>query len=106
LRGYSKVFYGTEALLLQSELRLPVSPDRSFNLALFADYGSLRIRGADPILDTFGNIVVDYNKWLYHGDIGAGLRFDVKQLGFRSIRLDFAHGKGSNHTSFGIGQSF
>jgi len=106
LRGYSQVFYGTEALLLQSELRLPVSPDRSFNLALFADYGSLRIRGADPILDTFGNIVVDYNKWLYHGDIGAGLRFDVKQLGFRSIRLDFAHGKGSNHTSFGIGQSF
>jgi outer membrane protein assembly factor BamA len=106
LRGYSQVFYGTEALLLQSELRLPVSPDRSFNLALFADYGSLRIRGADPLLDTFGNIVVDYNKWLYHGDIGAGLRFDVKQLGFRSIRLDFAHGKGSNHTSFGIGQSF
>jgi outer membrane protein assembly factor BamA len=106
LRGYSQVFYGTEALLLQSELRLPVSPDRSFNLALFADYGSLRIRGADPILDTFGNIVVDYNKWLYHGDVGAGLRFDVKQLGFRSIRLDFAHGKGSNHTSFGIGQSF
>jgi len=106
LRGYSQVFYGTEAILLQSELRVPVSPDRSFNFALFGDFGSLRIRGADPILDTFGNTVVDYNKWLYHGDVGVGLRFDVKQLGFRSIRLDFARGKGSNHTSFGIGQSF
>jgi outer membrane protein assembly factor BamA len=106
LRGYSQVFYGTEALLLQSELRLPLSPDRSFNVALFADYGTLRIRGADPILDNFGNVVVNYDQWLYHADVGAGLRFDVKQLGFRSIRLDFAHGKGTNHTSFGIGQSF
>jgi len=106
LRGYSQVFYGTEALLLQSELRFPLSPDRSFNVAVFGDYGSLRIRGADPIVDTFGNIVVDYNKWLYHGDVGVGLRFDVKQLGFRSIRLDFARGKGTTHTSFGIGQSF
>jgi outer membrane protein assembly factor BamA len=106
LRGYSQVFYGTEALLFQSELRVPLSPDRSFNLAFFTDYGSLRIRGADPLLDTFGNVVVDYNQWLYHLDAGFGLRFDVKQLGFRSIRLDFAHGKGTNHTSFGIGQSF
>jgi outer membrane protein assembly factor BamA len=107
LRGYSQVFYGTEALLLQSELRLPLSPDRSFNIALFSDYGSLRIRGADPLLDNFGNVVVDYNKWLYHFDMGVGLRFDVKQLGFRSIRLDFARGAGgTNHTSFGIGQSF
>jgi hypothetical protein len=57
-------------------------------------------------LDTFGNIIVDYNKWLYHADVGFGLRFDVKQLGFRSIRIDFARGKGTNHTSFGIGQSF
>jgi len=27
-------------------------------------------------------------------------------LNFRSIRLDFAKGKGTTHTSFGIGQSF
>ncbi len=106
LRGYSQVFYGTEAVLLQSELRFPILADRSFNLALFGDYGSLRIRGAEPIVDQFGNVIVDYNRWLYHGDIGAGVRFDVRQLGFRSIRLDFARGKGSTHTSFGIGQSF
>jgi outer membrane protein assembly factor BamA len=106
LRGYSQVFYGTEAVLLQSELRVPLSPDRSFNLAFFGDMGTLRIRGADPIVDNFGNVVVNYNQWLYHGDIGAGLRFDVKQLGFRSIRLDFARGQGTFHTSFGVGQSF
>jgi outer membrane protein assembly factor BamA len=106
LRGYSEVFYGTQEILVQSELRYPLTQDRSFNLAFFGDYGSLRIRGAEPILDQFGNVVVDYNKWLYHGDMGVGIRFDVKQLNFRSIRLDFARGKGTTHTSFGIGQSF
>jgi hypothetical protein len=106
LRGYSEVFYGTQEILVQSELRYPLTQDRSFNLAFFGDYGSLRIRGAEPILDQFGNVVVDYNKWLYHGDVGVGIRFDVKQLNFRSIRLDFARGKGTTHTSFGIGQSF
>jgi len=106
LRGYSEVFYGTQEILLQSELRYPLTQDRSFNLAFFGDYGSLRIRGADPILDQFGDTVVNYNQWLYHGDVGLGIRFDVKQLNFRSIRLDFAKGKGTTHTSFGIGQSF
>jgi outer membrane protein assembly factor BamA len=106
LRGYSQVFYGTEELLLQSELRIPLTSDRKFGIALFGDYGALRIRGATPILDTFGNVVVDYNKFLYHGDAGIGIRFDVPQLGFKSIRLDFAKGKGTAHTSFGIGQSF
>ena len=106
LRGYSEVFYGTQEILLQSELRYPLTQDRSFNLAVFGDYGSLRIRGAEPILDQFGNVIVNYNDWLYHGDVGVGIRFDVKQLNFRSIRLDFAKGKGTTHTSFGIGQSF
>ena len=106
LRGYSQVFYGTEELLLQSELRVPVSPDRKFNVALFYDYGGQKIRGAQPIVDQFGNIVVDYSKFLYRTDVGFGLRFDVPQLGFKSIRLDFARGKSGGHTSFGIGQSF
>jgi outer membrane protein assembly factor BamA len=106
LRGYSDVFYGTEALLGQVELRYPLTKDRKFSLAGFYDYGALRIRGAQPILDNFGNTVVDYNQLLYHTDAGIGLRFDVPQLGFRSIRLDFARGKNSTHTSFGIGQSF
>jgi outer membrane protein assembly factor BamA len=105
LRGYSQVFYGTEALLGQTELRIPLSSDRKFSLAIFGDYGSLRIRGAQP-LASFGLIDPDYNNWLYHGDIGTGLRFDIPQLGFRSIRIDIAKGKNSTHTSFGIGQSF
>ena len=106
LRGYSEVFYGTEELLAQAELRIPVSPDRKFNVALFYDYGGQRIRGAQPITDVFGNVIVDYNQFLYRTDAGIGLRFDVPQLGFKSIRLDFAKGKAGGHTSFGIGQSF
>jgi len=105
LRGYSQVFYGTQELLLQSELRVPISPDRKFNVALFYDYGGQRIRGAQPITN-FGQVIVDYNKFLYRADAGIGLRFDVPQLGFKSIRLDFARGKSGGHTSFGIGQSF
>jgi outer membrane protein assembly factor BamA len=106
LRGYGDVFYGTEALLGQAELRYPLTRDRRFSLATFVDYGALRIRGAQPILNNFGNTVVDYNNFLYHADAGIGIRFDVPQLGFRSIRLDFAKGKNTTHTSFGIGQSF
>ncbi|GAC1492075.1 MAG: hypothetical protein NVS1B2_04550 [Vulcanimicrobiaceae bacterium] len=105
LRGYSQVFYGTQELLLQTELRVPISPDRKFNVALFYDYGGQRIRGAQPITN-FGQLVVDYNKFLYRSDVGIGLRFDVPQLGFKSIRLDFARGAAGAHTSFGIGQSF
>jgi outer membrane protein assembly factor BamA len=106
LRGYSEVFYGTEEILGQAELRYPLTPDRKFNLALFSDYGGQTIRGATPIYDSFGNVVVDYSKFLYRADAGVGIRFDVPQLGFRSIRLDFAKGKAGTHTSFGIGQSF
>jgi hypothetical protein len=106
LRGYSAVFYGTEEALLQAELRVPISPDRKFNIAFFYDYGGQRIRGAQPILDQFGNVVVNYNDWLYRSDAGVGLRFDIPQLGFKSIRLDFAKGAAGTHTSFGIGQSF
>lgn len=106
LRGYSNVFYGTEEVLLQTELRVPLTADRRFSVAAFGDYGSLKIRGAQPILDAFGNVVANYNQWIYHSDGGLGLRFDVPQLGFRSIRLDFAKGATGTHTSFGIGQSF
>jgi outer membrane protein assembly factor BamA len=106
LRGYSEVFYGTEEVLGQAELRIPVSPDRKFNIALFYDYGGQKIRDAAPITDIFGNVVVDYSKFLYRSDAGIGLRFDVPQLGFKSIRIDFAKGKAGGHTSFGIGQSF
>ena len=48
----------------------------------------------------------DLNRYAFHSDIGVGLRFDVPQLGLRTIRLDFAKGSNGTHTSFGIGQSF
>jgi outer membrane protein assembly factor BamA len=106
LRGYSQTFYGTEEGLFQAELRYPLTADRKFNLAFFTDYGVQKIRGAQPLLDQFGNVVANYNDWYYYGDVGAGIRFDLPQLGFRSIRLDFARGLNEFHTSFGLGQSF
>jgi outer membrane protein assembly factor BamA len=106
LRGYGDVFYGTEARLLQAELRYPLTSDRKFAIVAFGDYGSLRIRGADPIANLLTGQTYNYDNWLYHGDVGAGLRIDVPQLGHQTIRLDFAKGKNGSHTSFGIGQSF
>ena len=106
LRGYSEVFYGTEAVLGQAEIRYPLTPDRKFNLAFFTDYGGTRIRDAVPIVNQFGDVVANYNDFYYHSDAGVGIRFDLPQLGFRSIRLDFAKGASGTHTSFGIGQSF
>lgn len=106
LRGYGDVFYGTEARLLQAELRLPLTSDRKFAIVGFGDYGSLRIRGAEAITNLLTGQTYNYDNWIYHGDVGAGLRIDVPQLGHQTIRLDFARGKNGSHTSFGIGQSF
>jgi outer membrane protein assembly factor BamA len=105
LRGYNDVFYGTDVILLQSEFRLPLTPDKHFSVATFAETGATRIRGAASGVDSSG-YVVNYGDYTWHGDAGFGFRFDIPQLGFRSIRLDFAHGDRGNHTSFGIGQSF
>ncbi len=105
LRGYNDVFYGTDVILLQSELRIPLTSDKHFSLATFAESGATRIRGAGNGVDSAG-YVVNYGQYTWHGDAGFGLRFDLPQLGFRSIRLDFARGSRGTHTSFGIGQSF
>lgn len=107
LRGYDSVYYGTDTLLGQIELRKPVTPDRKFAVALFADEGAWRIRGAAPLLDPYTNRIIGFpGNWAYRGDVGFGLRFDVPQLGLHTIRIDFAKGANGNHTSFGIGQSF
>jgi len=105
LRGYNDVFYGTDAILLQSELRVPLTADKHFGLAVFGETGGTRIRGASSALDPSG-YYVNYGSYTFHGDVGAGLRFDIPQLGFRSIRLDVAKGSRGHHVSFGIGQSF
>ncbi len=107
LRGYQNVFYGTDIVLGQAELRYPVTADRKLTLAAFVDEGGYRIRGAQPLLDPYTNRIIGFpGKWAYRGDIGVGVRFDVQQLNLRSIRIDYARGSNGAHTSFGIGQSF
>lgn len=107
LRGYDSVFYGTDTLLGQIELRKPLTADRKFGIAIFADEGGFRVRGAQPLLDPYTNRIIGYpGDWAWRGDYGIGLRFDVPQLGLHTIRIDFAKGSNGTHTSFGIGQSF
>jgi outer membrane protein insertion porin family len=107
LRGYDSVFYGTDTLLGQVELRYPLTADRKFGLAFFGDEGAFRVRGAVPLLDPYTNRIIGYpGNWAWRGDYGIGLRFDVPQLGLHTIRIDFAKGSNGTHTSFGIGQSF
>lgn len=106
LRGYSTVFYGTDDALFQAELRYPITKDRKFTFALFFDDGGVLIRGAQPVYDAFGNILLNPGKFTFYPDAGIGLRFDVPQLGLRTLRLDFARGNSGFHTAFGIGQSF
>lgn len=106
LRGYDTVFYGTDEALFQAELRIPVTKDRKFTLAAFVDDGGVLIRGALPVYNAFGNLVEDPGRFTFYPDAGVGLRFDVPQLGLRTLRLDFARGNQGFHTAFGIGQSF
>ncbi|HEY0615058.1 MAG TPA: POTRA domain-containing protein [Candidatus Elarobacter sp.] len=109
LRGYSDPFYGTDILLGQMELRIPLTADRKFAVVGFAESGGTRIRGGKSITTDASGMTTttfDLNKYTFHGDVGVGLRFDVPQLGLRTIRLDFAKGSQGTHTSFGIGQSF
>jgi outer membrane protein assembly factor BamA len=107
MRGYNQVFYATGAYLGQIELRQPVALDRRITVAVFVDELDYQIRGAYPLLNPYTNRIVGYpGNWALYGDYGAGIRFDVPQLGLRTIRIDFAKGVNGTHTSFGIGQSF
>lgn len=107
MRGYNQVFYGTDAVLGQVELRQPVLASGQLSVAIFADGLDYRIRGAQPLLDPYTNRITGYpSRWTYLTDAGVGLRFDVPQLGLHTVRIDFARGYNGFHTSFGIGQSF
>lgn len=107
LRGYDQVFYATDAILGQAELRQPLTADRKLSIVAFVDGLSYRIRGATPLLDPYTNRIIGYpGDWARIGDAGIGFRFDVPQLGLRTVRIDFARGANGTHTSFGIGQSF
>src|SRR5579863_2739961 len=107
MRGYNQVFYATNAYLGQIELRQPVALDRRITLAVFVEEHDYHIRGAYPLLDPYTNRITGYPAdWALYGDAGFGIRFDVPQLGLRTVRIDFAKGVNGTHTSFGIGQSF
>ena len=106
LRGYNTVFYGTDARLFQGELRVPVSPDKHIAVAAFFDDGATRIRGAAPTFDSQGNLIANLSNFQWHPDAGVGVRFDIPQIGIRTIRLDYAKGNMGTHFSFGIGQAF
>jgi outer membrane protein assembly factor BamA len=107
VRAYNTVFYATNAVLGQVEFRQPLTADRKLTLAAFVDELDYRIRGAYPLLDPYTNRVVGYpGNWALVGDYGIGMRFDVPQLGLKTVRIDFAKGYLGTHTSFGIGQSF
>jgi outer membrane protein assembly factor BamA len=107
VRGYNTVFYGTDALLGQVELRQPLTSDRKLTAVAFIDELDFRIRDASPLLDPYTDRIVGYpGDWSLRGDYGIGLRFDVPQLGLHTVRIDFAKGANGAHTSFGIGQSF
>lgn|SRR5579883_894354 len=107
MRGYNQVFYATNAYLGQVELRQPVALDRRITLAVFVDELDYHIRGAYPLLNPYTNRITGYPAdWALYGDAGFGIRFDVPQLGLRTVRIDFAKGVNGTHTSFGIGQSF
>jgi outer membrane protein assembly factor BamA len=107
MRGYNQVFYATNAFVGQAELRQPLALDRRITLAFFVDELDYHIRGAYPLLDPYTNRITGYPAdWALYGDAGFGIRFDVPQLGLRTVRIDFAKGLYGTHTSFGIGQSF
>jgi outer membrane protein assembly factor BamA len=104
LRGYTNPFYGTNKALIQAELRYPLTADRKFSLVFFGDDGATRIVGGQQI--NSDNSTTDLNAFIWHADVGVGVRFDVPQLGLRTLRLDFAKGSLGSHISFGIGQAF
>ncbi len=104
LRGYTNPFYGTNIALVQAELRYPLTADRKLSLVFFGDDGATRIVGGQQI--NSDNSLTDLNGFIWHADAGAGVRFDIPQLGLRTLRLDFAKGNLGGHISFGIGQSF
>ncbi len=104
LRGYTNPFYGTDIQLVQAELRFPLTADRKISLVLFGDDGATRITGGQQL--NSNNTTTDLNTYQWHADAGVGVRFDVPQLGLRTLRLDYAKGSLGSHISFGIGQAF
>lgn len=124
LRGQKFVFYGDRELLGQLELRIPVTPDKKFAVALFADSGDAPyvtpVVGPSPSptptppagphspFKPGPQAQVTFVEAPFHfkTDFGIGIRVQTPLLPGQALRLDFATGQGGAHVSFGIGQSF
>ena len=124
LRGQKYVFYGDRELLGQAELRIPVTPDKKFAVAFFADTGDAPyvtpIVGPSPSptptppagphspFHPAPQAAVTFVEAPFHlkTDFGIGIRVLTPLLPGQALRLDFATGQGGAHVSFGIGQSF
>lgn len=124
LRNQKYVFYGDRELLGQVELRVPVTPDKKFAVALFADAGDAPyvtpVIGPSPAptqpppagphapFQPAPQAPVTFVEAPFHfkADFGFGIRVQTPILPGQALRLDFATGQGGAHVSFGIGQSF
>jgi outer membrane protein insertion porin family len=123
LRGTKYVYYGNREVLAQAELRIPVTSDKKFGIAIFADSGDAPyvtpVSGPSPaptpqppagphapfftpapLPVTYVNAPIQLQT-----DVGIGIRVQTPLLP-QVIRVDFAVGNQGAHTSFGIGQSF
>ena len=123
LRGTKFLYYGDRELLGQVELRIPVTSDKKFSIALFGDSGDAPyitpvigpspaptpIPPAGPHAPPFPPLQppVTYVEAPFHlkSDFGIGIRVQTPILP-QVIRIDIATGAQGTHTSFGIGQSF
>jgi outer membrane protein assembly factor BamA len=123
LRGTKYVYYGNREILGQLELRIPVTSDKKFGIALFTDSGDAPYitpvlgpsPGPTPVppagphapFFTPAPLSVNYvNAPIFmQTDFGIGIRVQTPLLP-QVIRIDFAVGNQGSHTSFGIGQSF
>jgi outer membrane protein assembly factor BamA len=123
LRNTTFVFYGDRELLGQAELRVPVTQDRKFTVAFFADAGDAPyvtpIVGPSPSPTPIPPCgahcpprpplaaAVTYVEAPFHlkADFGFGIRVQTPIVP-QPIRIDFAFGQGGHHVSFGLSQSF
>jgi outer membrane protein assembly complex protein YaeT len=123
LRGTKYIYYGNRELLGQVELRVPVTSDKKFGIALFADGGDAPYINpvvgatapptppppAGPHAPFFTPVPPQINyvnaPFVFQKDVGIGIRVQTPLLP-QVIRIDFAIGYQGSHTSFGIGQSF
>jgi outer membrane protein assembly complex protein YaeT len=124
LRGQKYVFYGDREILGQVELRVPVTPDKKFGIAFFADAGDAPyvtpVVGptpaptptppAGPHAPFFpapqAAVTFVEAPFRIKADFGVGIRVQTPLLPGQALRLDFATGYNGAHVSFGIGQSF